>query len=355
MKYFTLGPVEMDAETLKISQNPLPYFRDESFSDINLTLVRRLKDFLKTAASTRIAMLTASGTAAMEAAVSQVFTTQDRLLIINGGGFGQRFVEICRWHSIPYEELKLAPDEPLTTQVLSAYQNKQVSGILVNVHETSNGRLYPLKALSTFAKKKQATLVVDAISSFMADPFEMDDQGVDIAIFSSHKSLSVAPGLAFVAINETTWKNRINKVAPLSFYMDLSSHVQQIERGQTPFTPAVGVIIQLSDKLRRIEQMGLDSFLANIESRASHFREMISNTPFLVPEYPLSNALTPILIPDDKAEHFYNRLRSDYGILVNPCSGRWANTMLRVGHMGCLTLEDNNKLVCALNNIAAAS
>ena len=351
MTQFTLGPVEMDPETLEISGNPLPYFRDEGFADINRSLIRRLKTFLKTDPKTRMAMLSASGTAAMEAAVTQVFAAQDRVLVINGGTFGQRFADICRLHAIPHEILHLPPDESLTEETLSVYESQTFSGVLVNIHETSTGRLYPIETLSSFAKKKNATLVVDAVSSFMADKFEMDNWGIDVAIFSSHKSLAVAPGLAFVAINEKTWNTQVAQLAPSSLYLDIHSHIDQLERGQTPFTPAVGVIMQLHDKLCRIEEQGLEHFLCHIEVQAQHFRNSISQTNMRIPTYPLSNAQTPIILPEKNAKQIYSRLRDSYGLLVNPCGGEWADTMLRVGHMGYLNCEDNNELMHALINL----
>ena len=351
MKLFTLGPVSMDRETLDLGLQQLPYFRDDGFTAVNLEITRLLKNFLRTDVSTRLAMLSTSGTGAMEAAVSQTFTQSDRLLIINGGTFGQRFVDICKLYKIPHDVLSVSPEEGFSEHLLAPYEDECYTGVLINIHETSIGRLYPIDIVSRFAKRHAATLVVDAIGSFMADTYEMDNWGADISIFSSHKGLSVAPGISFVAINEQTWSEKVERNPQVSYYMDLRSHVQQMDRGQTPYTPSVSVIVQLYDKLSRIESFGLDGFLSNVRELAEYFRDGLTNLPLHLPSYTVSNALTPILLPKDNAKAVYSSLRDQYGIMINPCSGDFAANMLRVGHIGALSTQDYDVLLDALSRL----
>lgn len=140
MKLFTIGPVEMYPETLEMSGKQLPYFRTSEFSEIMLENEVLLKESIHAPKESKVIFLTASGTAAMEAAVINCFTSDDRLLVIQGGSFGRRFSEICRIHKIPFDELILSFGEVLTKEKLEPYNKKGYSGLLVNLHETSTGQ-----------------------------------------------------------------------------------------------------------------------------------------------------------------------------------------------------------------------
>ena len=111
----------------------------------------------------RVVFLTASGTGAMEAAVMNSFTSDDKVLIVNGGSFGKRFVQICQIHQIPYTEITVPMEEPLTKEMLEPYDGRDYTGFLINMHETSIGKLYDINMVSEFCKKNNLFLVVDAV------------------------------------------------------------------------------------------------------------------------------------------------------------------------------------------------
>lgn len=349
MKLFTVGPVEMDDETLYLGSQPLPYFRTSEFSELMFSAERILKQLVKTADSSKVAMLTGSGTAAMEAAVISTFTVADRLLIVNGGAFGARFVQICRIHHIYCEEIRLPFGESLREELFVPYAGKGFTGLLVNIHETSIGQLYPISVISAFCRANGLVLLVDAISSFLADEYKMDEWGIDVTVFSSQKSLALPPGLSFVVANEQSVL-RMQKISPPTLYLKLNDYFENMVRGQTPYTPAVGIILQLHNKLLKISEMGLDSYLQKAEGLAKDCRAGILATSFTLPRYPLSNALTPILCPRGNAQEVYRTLKNDYSMVITPSGGDLANTLLRIGHMGNLTLEDNLHLLQALQN-----
>ena len=329
----------MDECTCRIGAQRLPYFRTPSFSRLMFECEDWLKELSGADAASRAGILTAAGSAAMESAVINMFTADDEVLIINGGGFGQRFVDICRVHEIPFREVKLAFGEALTAAHLERAHRSSLTGLLVNIHETTTGQLYPIDLLSSFCRQHELIFLVDAISSLFADSYHMSRWGVDVTICSSHKALALPPALSFVVLSERACE-RVMGIQPPTLYLNLRDHLLNMERGQTPFTPAVGVVLQLHDKLKRIREVGLDTYRAGIRDNATYFRRAIADLPYAVPTYPLSVALTPVCCPRHNARHLYETAMEEDGIVLTPSGGALRDQLLRVGHLGALRPVD---------------
>lgn len=136
MLNFTVGPVMSDDVVRAIGAEQVPYFRTPEFSAVMLENEKLIKKFAKAGDDARVVFITGSGTAAMEATVMNVFDKTDKVLVVNGGSFGQRFVELCQIHEISYEEIKLEKGKALKKEQLDMYDGKGFTGFLVNVHET---------------------------------------------------------------------------------------------------------------------------------------------------------------------------------------------------------------------------
>ena len=351
MKLFTVGPVEMYPETLSISGLQVPYFRTDDFSDMMIESEGLIKKILYTGCSSKVVFLTASGTGAMESAVVNFFNEDDKLLIVSGGGFGERFEQICSLHGISYDSVKIQFGEILTEQSLRPYLNNDYSGMLVNIDETSTGQLYDIHLLSDFCKKKGMYLVVDAISSFLADTMRMDEFGVDAVILSSQKALALSPGLSMVVMNSRIYEERVLKIPSKIFYLDFKRHIENQKRGQTPFTPCVGILLELNSMLHMIDEMGVENKIKATKDLCTYFRSLATEAGLCIPSYPLSNAVTPILFKDGSAKKVYDDLKSKYGFIVTPSGGDLKDIMLRVGHMGNIGKEDYDNLVDALKEV----
>lgn len=339
----------MFPEVMEGSRTQLPYFRTDEFSEMMLDSERVLKNLLNAGDESKVAFLTASGTGGMEAAVINFFDRFDRLLIVSGGGFGHRFCEICDVHNIPYDAIELKFGEVLTEELLNEYKGFKHTGMLVNLDETSTGQLYDIKLISDFCKSEGMYLVVDAISSFLADPLDMKSDGVDAVILSSQKALSLAPGLSIVVMSDRIYE-RSKSVHSPSYYLDLSRHVSDQKRGQTPFTPAVGVLLDLNRMLHLIDDIGLREKIMGTAELANYFRSNARTIGLKIPEYPLSNAVTPLLF-DGNAYDVFVILREKYGITVTPSGGDLRGKLLRVGHIGNLTKKDYDRLLSALKEV----
>lgn len=350
MKLFTVGPVEMYPETLEESALQLPYFRTGEFSELMLESEKFLLDIANAEEKSRAVFLTASGTGAMEASVINCLRPEDNVLVINGGSFGHRFVQICEHHNIPYNELIVPFGTKLTKEMLDEKYTDGMTALLVNIHETSIGQLYDLNMLGKFCKEHKLLFIVDAISSFLADEVDMSKNNIDVLILSSQKAFALAPGVSVVVLSPRAVE-LVSERGTSLIYFDFNDYLKNGERGQTPFTPAVGILLTLNTRLRQIANDGIENVRASIAKQAEDFRNKIKSLPVQVPDFPHSNALTPLYFPDGNAKKVYEILREKYDITVTPNGGELAGTVLRVGHIGNLTAEDNTLLVDAMKEI----
>lgn len=351
MLNFTVGPVMSCEEVRTIGAEQVPYFRTPEFSKIMFENENLMKKFAKADENARVVFLTGSGTAAMEAAIINVFDTKDKVLIVNGGSFGQRFVKICQIHQIPYTEIKLEIGKKLTQEMLDQYDGKDYTGFLVNIHETSTGVHYDPVMISEFCKKNNMFLLVDAISSFLADEFDMEKLGVDLMLTGSQKALACPPGISVIVLSEHAVQ-RVYEKTPQCLYLDLKEALKNGERGQTPFTPAVGILRQIHARLLEIEKAGgVEAETAKIASLAADFREKIKDMPFEIPSESMSNAVTPLHPLNVSAYKIFETLKDEYHIWVCPNGGDLAEKIFRVGHIGALTTDDNTSLVEALKDM----
>ena len=348
---FTVGPVQSSEEVRAIGAEHVPYFRTPEFSAVMLENEALMQRFAKAPEGARTVFITGSGTASMEAAVMNVFTPADKVLLVNGGSFGQRFHELCEIHQIPFEEIRLDTGKALTAAHLKDYENRGFTGFLVNIHETSTGVRYDADLIGDFCRRNGLFLVVDAISSFLADPFDMGAMGADVMITGSQKALACPPGISVMVLSKRAVE-RIEKNQVRCMYFDLKSALKNGERGQTPFTPAVGTLLQIHARLKAIEAAGgVEKETAKIAALAADFRSRISDLPLTVCSDAMSNAVTPLMTQNCSAYDVFTVLKDEYGIWVCPNGGEYKEKIFRVGHIGDLTVEDNAVLADALHDL----
>ena len=351
MLNFTVGPVQSNDIVRKIGGEQVPYFRTAEFSNIMLENERMIKDFAHASDNSRVVFITGSGTASMEATIMNTLTENDKALVVNGGSFGQRFVDLCELHKIPYDEIKLEVGQNLTEEILNQYGNKGHTAFIVNVHETSTGVHYDLDLISDFCTENGLFLIVDAISSFLADKINMEELGIDVMITGSQKALACPPGISLIVLSENALK-RVEGTETKCMYFDLKDALKNGERGQTPFTPAVGILLQINARLKDIENNGgVDYETKKIANIANDFRNKIKDLPFEIVSDSLSNAVTPLRPTTASAYDIFLTLKDEYNIWVCPNGGSLKDKLFRVGHIGDLTVEDNDELIEALKDM----
>lgn len=355
MLNFTVGPVSSNEMVCSIGAEQVPYFRTPEFSNIMFENENLMKKFTKAKDNSRVVFLTGSGTASMEAAVINTLSKNDKALVINGGSFGQRFADLCKIHGISFDEIKLEPGKALSREKLYGYNGSKYTALLVNAHETSTGVLYDLSMISEYCKTNNLFFIVDAISAFLADPINMGDLGIDILITGSQKALACPPGVSVMVLSEKALK-KIEILDSGCMYLNLKSALLDMQRGQTPFTPAVGILLQINARLKQIDSDGgVEKETEKIHSIAADFRNKISGLPFEIVSDSLSNAVTPLHPLTASAYRIFEILKDEYGIWVCPNGGALKDSIFRVGHIGALTVEDNDILVDALKSLQKRS
>lgn len=351
MLNFTVGPVMSCAEVLDVASKQTPYFRTMEFSRIMLENEHLILDFLNAPAGSHCVFLTASGTGGMESCVMNVLNKNDKAIVINGGTFGKRFADLCTLHSIETIEIDCKFGMPLQQKQLEAVDVSGCSALLVNMCETSSGILYDMEMISAFCKKHNLLLIVDAISSFIADFIDMKKWNAAAVIIGSQKALAVQPGVSAIVLAETAIK-RIKQNEEKCMYLSLKEALLNMERGQTPFTPAVSTLMQMNTRLKQIANNGgIETEAALIASRARYFRDKITELDFefIVPnEKSRAHAVTAIRTRQHNAEMIFNMLKDNYGIWICPNGGIYKQDVFRVGHIGELALTDYDLLIDAL-------
>lgn len=351
MLNFTVGPVMSDEEILEIGERQVPYFRTAEFSDVMLENEELMKKFTNSGDGSRAVFLTGSGTAAMESIVINFFDERDKLIVINGGSFGHRFVELCELYGIDHTSVDKSAGTNITIDDLKSFEGKGYTGLLVNIDETSTGVYYDMELLSEFCTRNGLFFVVDSISSFLADPLDMTEMNIDVTCTGSQKALACPPGVSVVVMSKKA-VDRLSEYPRKCMYLDLRDALVNGERGQTPFTPAVGTLLQINKRLKMIEANGgVESEIKRMSRLAAYFREKITDLPFEIASESLSNAVTPLRPLTASANDIFLTLKDEYNIWVCPNGGDLKDTLFRVGHIGALTEDDYDTLFEALKDM----
>lgn len=344
---FTVGPVQSSDAVRAIGSEQVPYFRTAEFSEMMLENERLVKKFAKATDDSHAVFMTCSGSGGMETAIINCLTKQDKALVINGGSFGERFVELLTLHEIPFTEIKLEHGKALRSEHLAPYEDKGYTVFLLQKHETSTGVHFDIDLVSNFCKRNGCFLIVDTISTFLCDPFDMAALNVGVMITGSQKALACPPGIAIMVLAPSALK-RIEHTKCCCQYLDLKLALKNQERGQTPWTPAVGVLRQINVRLKEIDAAGgAEAEIAKTAKLAQYFRGKLKEyrLPFEIISESLSNAVTPLHPTTQSAYKIFLKIKDEYAIWICPNGGDMKDSVFRVGHIGCLTEADYDKLI----------
>ncbi len=346
---FAPGPVEMEESICRIAARPsLPYFRGAVFAETVKSVSQQVKYLFQTASLPL--PITASGTGLMEMAVTNLLDPGDTALVINGGSFGQKWVDICRAFDVKVIECKAELGKSPDLNALSEMLKANVDAVLVNMHETSTGYLYDIEELGSMARSRGALLIVDGVSSIGADPFRMDDWHVDCAMVSTQKALALLPGLGYIAFSDRA-AERMARVKRKRYYFDAPKYILNLQRGMTPFTPAMASLLQLEERMKQIVALGLDRWIGGHAERARCFRERLlrSSSEYAIFPERSSNALTAVLLPEDVSSGaIIEFMREKYDWWFAPAPTSACDRYLRVSHMGNVDREQLEEVVVRL-------
>jgi len=328
----------MDPRVVQAMAAPAMNHRGPEFKEI-LSEIRELTQYLF---GTRgvVAVLSGSGTAGLEAAVSGLLRKQDRVLNLVNGKFSERFHELCQVFTTP----TALPFEWGTAveldQVARALESGAFRAVTLCWNETSTGLTNPIAEIAKVVKDHDALLIVDGITAVGGLENRMDAWGVDALVMGSQKCLAAPPGLSAVALSKTAYESLHSDS---SFYANLKAHSDALAKQDTPYTPAVPLFLAFREALRLLKEEGLENRIARTRRLAEAARAGVDALGLRL--YPdrrfASNTVTAIRYPagvDDNA--FRKELRERHGTVVAGGQGPLKGQIFRIGHMGICSFKD---------------
>jgi aspartate aminotransferase-like enzyme len=347
---FTPGPVSVPPEVLLEMAQPIIHHRTPQFSAVLDQARERLKPLFGT--QQEPILLASSGTGAMEASVINLLQPGDHAVFVNGGKFGERWGKLLASFGMTPHEVKVewgrAARPEQVEDALRAHP--ETKAILIQASETSTCAIHPVAAIGEVARRRDAMLIVDGITSVGVFEQKMDAWGVDAFVTGSQKALMLPPGLGVVALSaralEVAKKNKTPK-----FYFDLLKELKaQRDDHTTAFTPAVSLIFGLNKSLELIHTETLPRVFARHEAMAVATREagQALGLGLIAPENP-APGVTGLLAPQGlDTGKVVKYMRDTLGVAVQGGQDQMKGRLVRIGHMGHLTLFDVLVAVSAL-------
>lgn len=329
-------PGNIDESIMKIGSQPFMYMRTDAFSEINKESEQILLDLIHCTGG-RTIIYTGSGTGAMSAVVENYVTTMKKAFVIDGGSFGHRWFLLCEYYNVPAVNYAVPFAKDIDYQDLEKTVAAEKPNVLLcQHHETSTGQLFNLKKISQICHKYDVSLVVDVISSFLAEELNMDELGIDICITSTQKGLNIPPGLSVLFFNKELVNYKFNH---RGYYWDFDDNFNNLKRGQTPFSPATILHLQLYARLKQLQAEGGEhKNIEDVRHRALYFRELCNKYGWNMPAENPSMAVTGFQTKDTEERKVFKGLIEQYDTYIMPCA---VPGFYRVSHMG---LQNHEKL-----------
>lgn len=343
---FTPGPVQMSKSVLEVGSRQLPYFRTDSFSRQVQFCEQNLLQMVNAPEGSRCIFLASSGTGAMDAVMTNLFNESNNILIVNGGEFGKRFTELASFYNIKFNEILKNQGETVSHKDLLISIKPDTNAFLINGLETSTGVLYDLHLTGKFCSDNNLLNIVDGISVFLNDELDMINQYIDVLILSSQKGLALPPGLSIIILSPAAIE-KVKGIRPRSYYFDFQKYLDNMIRFQTPFTPPIGIILQLKKRLEDIVAGGGPGNEIIRKNRlANYFRSGIKEFPLRIFSERLSNGITALCPTDDKsAINIVRYFEANYKVYLCPNGGKLSNKVFRVSHMGDINEDSIDRLI----------
>lgn len=348
------GPIPCAPEVMDALMGPMINHRGPEFKEMLYDVTEKLKRVFMT--DNDVYILTASGTGALEASLVNTLSPGDKVLAAITGSFGKRFADIAAAYGSQVTRLEFdwgTPADPRAIQ-LALQKDPDIKAVLVTHNETSTGVTNDLEAVAGVVKGEfDKLLLVDAISSLSCIPVRTDQWGCDVVAAGSQKGLMIPPGLSFVSFSSRAWQAQREARAP-RYYYDLAEAQRYLEKGQTPFTPAVSLFYALARALDLLLSEGLDQVFSRHARIADLARQraMTLGLELLPGKSCASNTVTAIRVPagvDGKA--LVNKLREQYSVVVGGGQGPLEGKIIRIGHMGIVAEEEIEELFSALQSL----
>lgn len=318
-----------------ISSEQLIYFRTQQLADKAKYCESSILKYAG-CSDGRVIFLTGTGTLAMEAIVDNLISKNDKVFIINGGTFGKRWIEVCEKQNKFYYEYLSSFGKNLNIQLIENLLKEYTPNFLLMQHvETSSGQLNDIKLIGNLCKKYNIKLIIDGMGGFLIHETNMDECNVYGMVTSSHKGLSVYPGIGIVILNKDAKFAKFNST---SLYTDFNKYLNDFVELYFPYTTNSLVMNQIYIKLKHIDENGIHTLLNKSKNLAHYFREKIKNLPLKIVAETPSNCCTVLYTEKTDVKEFFNKMIQK-NIYFTPTGGI-NGKILSVGHIGDLNEND---------------
>jgi aspartate aminotransferase-like enzyme len=314
---------------------PIIHHRTPEFSKIFSEVRVGLKKLFQTEQD--VLTLASSGTGAMEAAVVNLLSAGDNVIVVNGGKFGERWTKICQTYGVNVEEIKVEWGQGVGIEAVKAALEKvpDAKAVLVQASETSTTAVHPVEEIAKITRERDTLLIVDGITAVGVFDVPMDRWGIDVLVTGSQKALMLPPGLAFIALSERAWK-RADKAHLPGFYFDLKRERKNQADNTTAYTPAVTLVIGLAAVLTMLEKETYPGVFARHARLAAATRAASEalGLKLLAPTAP-SPAATGFFLPAGvEGGKLTKYLRDKVGVDIAGGQDHLKGKILRVAHIG---------------------
>ncbi len=343
----------MPPAVLQAMALPIIHHRSPDFVPVLESARKGLKWLYQT--SDDVMVLSCSGTGAMDAAVSNFLTPGERVLVVNGGKFGERWTKICQAYGVDVEELKVEWGNSVKPEAVAAAlaADPAIGAVLMQASETSTGVYHDVEGVSKVMRNHpKALFIVDAISGLVAHDIRTADWGIDVLVAGSQKGLMLPPGLAFISATDKAWERNKASKTP-RFYFNLKKERENLLKNQTNFTSSVTLIIALNEALKLLQAEGLENIFRRHALLAEAMRAGVAAMGLkLFPKESPSNALTAICAPDGiDGQEIYKALRAKYGITGAGGQDHLKGKIFRIAHLGYADMFDTITALAGLEMV----
>ncbi|OGX43970.1 MAG: class V aminotransferase [Omnitrophica WOR_2 bacterium RIFCSPLOWO2_12_FULL_51_8] len=350
----TPGPTPLPPQVTEAMARPIIHHRTPQFQAV----IKEVSEGLKFVFQTKndVYILASSGTGAMEAAVANLLSPGETALTIQGGKFGERWTELCAAYGINTEVIEVewgkAVDPREVEKKLKS--NPEIKAVFATLCETSTGVDTDIEALGKAVKETEAALVVDAISGLGAIDLKTDEWAVDAAVSGSQKGLMLPPGLGFITVSAKALK-LVETSKNSRYYLDLRKARKALQSVDTPFTPAITLIIALSEALKMMRQDGLENIFLRHKKMAQATRSAIKALGLeLFASAAPSDVVTAVKVPAGiDGEKLVKTMRDTYGVTIAGGQAELKGKVFRVAHMGFIEEFDIIAGISCLEKVLA--
>ncbi len=344
------GPTPIPDDVLQAMAKQMINHRGPEFIELINGVTDKLKQLFQT--KNDLFLLTASGTGGLEAAIVNTLSPGDKVLSASIGVFGDRFASIAQQYGAQVIPLRFEWGKAADTDTIrrALQDDPEIKAVMVTHNETSTGVTNDLASISSLVKEFDKLLLVDAISSLGSINLPVDDWHCDVAITGSQKGWMVPPGLAMVSVSEAAWRAHASARMP-RFYWDFTKARSYLEKGQTPWTPAVSVIFGLSVALEMMFEEGLANIVARHARVGKATRDGIKalGLSLFADENHASNTVTAVAASDGlDSKRLIKILRAEHKVVLAGGQQHLDGKIFRIGHLGWVTEADIESVITAL-------